>query len=718
MQEIPIKELIDKIKLGDVAYDQLYNLDLEMSQYMAIKHYLEHQSDDVSKNQKLQILFHDIEVYSYNKGEFKPETAKSPISAITIYSTFEKVYHMFLLILPVNMNKFMPQMISDVENQFTEELRNLKFINKKKQEETYLQEDETVKIHLYQNNENALIKDCWAKIHELDPAVISGFFCDGFDIPYQYNRIEVLTGDEKQPAQIMSKFGAVKIRKMGQKGTFHFIADYPILDIQHLYKPRSEGGLNYGKAQAAYSLDWIAEDELGIKKMEYKQEGMSLDTFYETDPIGYFKYNLIDVILVKKLNEKLQHIDLHNLLRRDMKTPLTISLRGSSALFDTYFSYELEKNKKLMRYGIINEQSISLKEDEIKLIPKPIQKSVKFDMLKIDEGIYRANVSRYPGAYVKMSPSDMFDLRNGLPIDMDATALYPSMIQQYNISFDSYYGRILDPICYPFLNNFVIPLLGTNKNFNDIHKNFHENIFTRVCNYVDNRISVTNKNDVKQEMYYIIWDKMIKLKQANRPVEALFHPKTRADMLLLKNYLIPVLDLIVDISEKSEEYNLFCHDYLLNNDILTNCFGFPINQLYILSNASSPKISVEKIAPNEIQSYLQQNNLCLNISGALFYTHEYKLGTVYQFLEDRLAMRKFYKNKMYEFPVGSEEYKFYDSRQLAMKVNANSAYGLTGMSGFRFSNRWLAKSTTVSGRMTLKIAQIFGEIYLKSLEEI
>jgi hypothetical protein len=39
------------------------------------------------------------------------------------------------------------------------------------------------------------------------------------------------------------------------------------------------------------------------------------------------------------------------------------------------------------------------------------------------------------------------------------------------------------------------------------------------------------------------------------------------------------------------------------------------------------------------------------------------------------------------------------------------------MSNFLFSNRQLAMSTTLSGRLCLKISQACGELYLKQLEE-
>ena len=48
----------------------------------------------------------------------------------------------------------------------------------------------------------------------------------------------------------------------------------------------------------------------------------------------------------------------------------------------------------------------------------------------------------------------------------------------------------------------------------------------------------------------------------------------------------------------------------------------------------------------------------------------------------------------------------------------NTAYGLYGQSTFRYSNRWLAETVTLQGKMTLKIAQVFGENSLRALEEL
>ena len=411
LQEIAPNELIDKIKNGDITYDQLYNLDVEMPQHYAIQHYYNYQKDSIEAGQNLNTLLFDIEVYSYNTGEFKPDEAKSPISAICIYSTFEKCYHVFFILIQKNAHLFPPEKIPEVEEDIRKELVDHK----------YLSEDDSVKLHMYIDDEVTMLTDCWNHIHTIDPAILTGFYADKFDLPYIYNRLTRLLGDDKKAAQVLSKLGVVKVRKMGSKGIMYNIAEYPLLDIQYLYKPRDEGGLNYGKKQASYSLDFISQAELkGLKKIEYKDGGLSLDRFYETDPIGYIKYNVVDVALIKLLNDKLQHIDLHNMLRRDMKTPLSLSLRGSSALFDTYFSYELEQKNQLMRWGVVNEISNSLNKKDISEIPKPKEKSIKWTLKKVEEKMYRKIVSRYPGALNNVAHIKFGELRETRSINLPA----------------------------------------------------------------------------------------------------------------------------------------------------------------------------------------------------------------------------------------------------------------------------------------------------------
>ncbi len=264
-------------------------------------------------------------------------------------------------------------------------------------ENNYLDEDEQIKVYVFQD-ESDLIRAFWERIHEIDPLVLSGFNADGFDLPYIYNRLMGIFEDKDVVGKIMSKFGTVTKRKIGRMELVN-IPDYPLADIRHLYVPRAECGSNYGKTQATYSLDWIAEDELSLKKLDYKNDGMSIDDFYIKDPENYLLYNIIDVVLVNKLNQKLQHIELHNMLRRIMKAPFSSSMRGSSVLFDNFVYHELRKENKNVRFGIIDERKNSISEEELVNLPRPKIPLVKKETItSIDVNTFTKHVFRFPGA--------------------------------------------------------------------------------------------------------------------------------------------------------------------------------------------------------------------------------------------------------------------------------------------------------------------------------
>lgn len=232
-----------------------------------------------------------------------------------------------------------------------------------------------------------------------------------------------------------------------------------------------------------------------------------------------------------------------------------------------------------------------------------------------------------------------------------------------------------------------------------------------IKNYVD-ILDPQSKEEYKEKLYYIAANCLIKLKEVNLPVNKLFNPSNKDEYFLLKLYLLTFLDIISEIHENSHECNSFSYEYIIN-------WRLPkLDNILIVCNENSPNIHVKEIKLNEFEDFVKQNKLAHNLSGAFFYRQDYKKGVVYDFLINRLNMRKEYKKLRNEVgDITSEKYKFYDRRQNACKINANSAYGLTGMADFRFSNKMLAKSTTVTGRFILKLAQIVGENYLEEVQK-
>jgi hypothetical protein len=161
-----------------------------------------------------------------------------------------------------------------------------------------------------------------------------------------------------------------------------------------------EDNVNYGKLQPNYTLDWVSNEVLGLKKLEYKDSGMTLDTFYERDPVNYLLYNIIDVILIKKLNDKLKHIDSHNMLRRLMKTPMGLAMRGPAMLFDTMTQHNLAQQGKYTRYGLVRETDQNITAPRVSQLPKPKDNKIKWSVQEVAEDVFRTIISRYPGALI------------------------------------------------------------------------------------------------------------------------------------------------------------------------------------------------------------------------------------------------------------------------------------------------------------------------------
>jgi len=226
-------KLMTALESGTISPYQIYNLDMDYPQIFSVDHYIKNKKDNIDINQKLHKLFLDIEVISDNQFDFDDiESGKHPISCITIFSTIEKIFHVFVLLNKKSVDSWNSRddHIEYFKNQLieTEYLSNGEF---------------NIVVKTYTSDMN-LIKDCWNKIHELDPIVISGWNSDGFDFPYIYYRLKHLyNGDLKSVSKILSRFGDVSISNWGgSRGQVRFI-EYCCMDLAYLFRPRADGGL-------------------------------------------------------------------------------------------------------------------------------------------------------------------------------------------------------------------------------------------------------------------------------------------------------------------------------------------------------------------------------------------------------------------------------------------------------------------------------------------
>jgi DNA polymerase elongation subunit (family B) len=654
-KQISFEDIERLMRSKELSYFNIYNGDINATTYLTTKYYYEHQYDTINMPQKIRNLFIDIELDTSEniRIDIDLTEAEIPINAVTIIDSFTNEIESFILLNASNFNLF------GINN--TSEFNFEQFIINKQTEiinylisTKYLTETCPLKISIF-NDEKELLKTLCMKIHDYDPDTLSGWNIGMFDLPYMFNRLKKLFG-LLDANKLLSKFGTVST-----KNEMISIPDYAISDLLYLFRPREDGGLNLGTKQPQYSLDAIAKTILGIGKIEYKIKTIDLNDLYMTDPHTFLIYNIVDALLCLKLNDNLKHIDLYNDIRRIMKTSISHSMVGSSALFDAFVFYKLLEEGKYVRCGINNEQSKAINPEEF--ISSQFLKDKKglvIPPVKINNKTFNSITSSFPGAFVS-NPSPKIINDGSIIIDLDATALYPNMILQSNISFDSYYGRII-PVCTYKTLELLEHTIGKSK----LPDQLYINIQTMVFSYVDKN-NIDKKKETAAILYYIIIYLFNKLQTVNIPLNRIFTPSTTQESIVLKSILIPLLDLINLIHPDNPKHNKFMYDYYFmdQSELLKK-----YQTLYILHNAGESNLNICKY---DINSGIEQiKNYCSTLAGTLFLKHSDRIGLFANFLINMGNMRREYKDKRDLAKNNAYEYNLNDSRQKSVKIIMNT----------------------------------------------
>jgi hypothetical protein len=234
-----------------------------------------------------------------------------------------------------------------------------------------------------------------------------------------------------------------------------------------------------------------------------------------------------------------------------------------------------------------------------------------------------------------------------------------------NISFDTFFGKIIDPCTYNFLAAIEKSLYAKMP----IQSNVFNFIYDMIVKYVD-KLKPQNKGDYVQNYYIILAYLLKKISDHKKSLDQLFKQSTLEDYIILKRYFLPMIDLFDDIHPNSKEYNSFAHEYLINDSL-------PIEHdyIYIIENILNPSVQISKIPARAFKDYLINNNFILSLSGCLFLKHETKRGLFIDFLKNLKNFRNEYEGERDKFKKGSSEYEFFDMRQKAIKITMNTTYG-------------------------------------------
>ena len=172
------------------------------------------------------------------------------------------------------------------------------------------------------------------------PDILTGWNTKFFDIPYLINRFRKILGEDD--AKKLSPWNYIGERKTtinGKQLIAYDMMGVASLDYIELYKWYAPGG----KSQESYRLDNIAQVELGEGKISY-DEYDNLHTLYRLNYQLFIEYNIKDVDLVIKLDDKLKLIDLAMTLAYDTKTNYE-DVFAQTRMWDSLtYSYLLDKN--------------------------------------------------------------------------------------------------------------------------------------------------------------------------------------------------------------------------------------------------------------------------------------------------------------------------------------------------------------------------------------
>ena len=312
-------------------------------------------SDEPSVGHRIMIIDIEVEV---TEGFPSPQKAENKITSIAIHDSETDQYFCYVL---DEKNKLKPD---DWGKNVTVETFDKEF---------------------------TLLQKFYAKYLEIRPTIITGWNVDGFDIPYLYNRSQQVVG--KNVADCLSPISSVYWNKYRER---FMIAGVSCLDYLMLYK-------NFTfSSKPSYRLDEIGKSEVGTAKISY--DG-TLNDLYENHLNDFVKYNIHDVRIVKKLDDKLDFIDVARGICHVGHVPYEDIVYDSRFLEGAILVY-------LKKLGVVSPN-------------KPPRDDVKKD-------------GKFTGAYVQ----DPQKGRHDWVYDLDITSMYPSIIMSLNVSPETKIGKI------------------------------------------------------------------------------------------------------------------------------------------------------------------------------------------------------------------------------------------------------------------------------------
>jgi DNA polymerase elongation subunit (family B) len=317
--------------------------------------------DGISADFPLKIFFFDIETYSKDRKFSTPEEATDPINLITIFDSLSQKFYTW------GLKKNFSTITEDV-------------------------------VYVKCSDEEELL-ELFIKFWKKDyPDIVTGWNSNGYDIPYIINRVTKLLGvDEARKLSPVNKIWLkenASVNLKGQKQDRWLIYGVSHLDYMDVYKTFALGD------RESYSLNYISDYELGETKVAYNT--VSLSDLADTDWTTFVDYNIQDVRLLIKLEEKLKYLKLIQ----------NLAYKG-------FVSFEKAMGKVQLITGAVAHQAM-------------------IDGMVIPTFNIENHKKDFAGGYVLEPVTGLYENI----VSFDANSLYPSVMLTLNISPETKIGKV------------------------------------------------------------------------------------------------------------------------------------------------------------------------------------------------------------------------------------------------------------------------------------
>tara|TARA_R100001082_G_scaffold111054_1_gene93086 strand:- start:18 stop:2504 length:2487 start_codon:yes stop_codon:yes gene_type:complete len=220
------------------------------------------------------------------------------------------------------------------------------------------------------------------------PDILTGWNVNLYDVPYIARRLNRVLGEKwMRSLSPWNRTNEREVYVQGRRNYAYDVSGINILDYLDLYRK-----FTYSN-QESYRLDHIAFVELGQRKVDHS-EYENFKDFYTSDWQKFIEYNIQDVELIDRLEDKMKLLDL----------AITMSYDAKVNFEDVYSQVRMWDT---MIYNYLTDRKVVV----------PPKKGAKKD-------------DKYAGAYVKEPKPGCYDW----VVSFDLNSLYPHLIMQYNIS--------------------------------------------------------------------------------------------------------------------------------------------------------------------------------------------------------------------------------------------------------------------------------------------